>query len=181
MKAFRNLGGKVIETDVDLDLHGNPILPPDTTTNAKPAALDGHYVTVVGNDWVQIPITVNVVSFETKKSNAIEQINAYRKWYMDQPVLFNGKNFDGDEQARSRLVQALVIHRELGMLPPSWIAADNTKYTLNSIDDLNALATAVHDAFSSRFFSTEAIRSSIMAAADEAALNQIVIPKIPSF
>ena len=38
MKAFRNLAGNVVEIDIDLDLDGNPILPPDTTTDLRPEA-----------------------------------------------------------------------------------------------------------------------------------------------
>ena len=41
MKAFRNIGGSVVEIDVDTDPNGQPILPPDTTVDAKPAAHDG--------------------------------------------------------------------------------------------------------------------------------------------
>lgn len=176
MKAFRNLGGNVVEIEIDLDLNGQPILPPDTTINARPEPLEGHYVTVVDNEWVQIPVPVQVVSFETKKQQKLDQLQAYRTWYLDQPVDVNGILFDGDEQARNRLIQALVIYNETTYLPPAWIAYDNSAFMLTTIDDLKSIIASVQNAFSTRFFEMNTLRGQLLAAEDEAALELITVP-----
>jgi len=179
MKAFRNIAGTVVEIDVDVDLQGKPILPPDTTVDPRPAAQAGHYVTVVGKSWVQIPIPQEVIAFEYKKQQALEALGRYKTWYFEQPTEHNNVMFDADTEARARLTQALVIYNEIGYLPPAWIAADNTPVGLNSIDDLKAIVGAVQTAFSTRFFEMDAIRQQIMNATDEASLAAITIPVIP--
>ena len=176
MKAHRNLGGTVIEIDVDTDPNGMPILPPDTTTDPKPEALEGHYVTVVGNAWVQIPVPQVVVSFDTKKQQKLEQFRRYRERYMESNVTHAGMEFEGDEITRSRLTQALVVYQTMGELTPAWISADKTPYPINAVEDLQALATTVHAAFKARFFEMENLRQQILAASDEAALDAVVIP-----
>lgn len=176
MKAFRNLGGNVIEIEVDLDIKGNPILPPDTTVDPRPEPQEGHYVTVVDNAWVQIPIPVQEVSFETLKQEAVTRLNNYRDWYLDQPVEVNGVVFDADAQARNRLVQALVIHNETQYLPPAWIARDNTPFVLTSVADLKAIIVAVQTAFSTRFFEMTDIRNQILATTTKEELALIQIP-----
>lgn len=180
MKAYRNVAGEVREIQIDLDLHGNPILPPDTTVDPRPEPLEGHYVTVVGRSWVQIEIPVQVVSFETKKQQKLALIAGYTKKYLDLPVEIEGVKFDADEQARNRLTQALVIHSTFGQVPPAWVAYDNTPKPLASIDDLKAISSALHQAFQSRFFECDTLRQAALAAADEAALEAVVVPQLQS-
>lgn len=180
MKAFRNLGGNVVEVDVDVDLNGNPILPPDTTVAAKPAANPDHYVTVVGNAWVQIPIPQEFVAFSYKKQKAMEALSKYKDYYINLPVTHDSVVFDADEQARSRLTQAIFINTATSYLPPAWIAADNTPYSITVLADLMGIVSAVQTAFATRFFEMDAIRQQIMAAADDAALSAITIPVIPT-
>ena len=179
MKAFRNIGGNVVEVEIDVDLNGNPILPPDTTVDPRPEPQPGHYVTVVGNSWVQIPIPQEVISFEYKKQKRLEALSTYKNWYLDQPVTYNNIKFDADEKARIRLTQALVVYNETGYLPQAWVTADNTLFPLNSIDDLKGIINAVQTAFSTRFFEMEAIRQQIINADDDASLDAINIPTIP--
>ena len=177
MKAFRNLAGTVIEIEVDVDPNGDPILPPDTTTDPRPEAQEGHYVTVVDRSWVQIPIPQTVISFETKKQQKMEQFRKYRAKYIDGTVTHAGLEFDADELTRGRLVQVLFTHQTTGYLPPAWIAADNTPYPLNAVEDLQAIANAVQQAFAQRFFEMDAMRRQILDAVDEAALDAVVIPQ----
>lgn len=180
MKAFRNVGGNIVEIEVDLDPSGNPLLPPDTTVDAKPQAQADHYVTIVDKSWVQIPIPVQYVTFESKKQEALKKLQEYRNWYLEQPVEHNGRKFDADDTARARLTQSLFINSELGYLPPAWIDANNTFYPLSNRDDLKGIISAVQVAFSTRFFEVAAIRGSILAAADEATLEAITIPTRPT-
>lgn len=180
MKAYRNVAGNVVEIDVDLDLDGNPILPPDTTVDIRPEPLDGHYVTVVDKAWVQIAIPQVAISFDAKKQKALDSLKTYRDWYLEQPVTYNEVVFDGDATARSRLIQALVIYQTNGYLPPSWVTFDNSLFAVATIADLTNLVAAIQSAFSARFFETDAIRQQIIAAQTEADLNVIVIPSIPA-
>ena len=180
MKAYRNLAGNVIEIEVDVDPSGSPILPPDTTVDEKPVALDGHYVTVVGTAWVQIPIPQPFVAFETKKQQALDKLLTYRAWYLDQPVEHAGSTFDADELARNRLTQALVINQTTQHLPPAWVDANNQQYPITAIADLQGIVMAVQTVFSTRFFEMDAIRQQILAATDETALDAVVVPSIPS-
>jgi len=176
MKAWRNFGGQVLEIDIDVDLEGNPILPPDTTTDVKPEANEGCYVTVVGNTWVQIPIAVSYTTFETKKQEALDKLKDYRDWYLDTPVEVNGVLYDADEKARGRLVQALVIYNETTYLPPAWISFNDIAQPLSSIDDLKEIIAGVQNAFTTRFFETNSIREALLLAANEEALNAVEIP-----
>lgn len=180
MKAFRNVGGTIVEIDVDVDPNGQPILPPDTTTDARPEPQAEHYVTVVDNAWVQIPVPQAFTTFEYSKQQALEALSEYNKWYLEQTVELNGVTFDADDKARVRLTQALVIHGATGFLPPAWIANDNSSHPLPNIAALMAIVNVVHAAFSTRFFEMDAIRQQILAASDEATLNTIAIPSIPT-
>ena len=178
MKAYRNVAGNVIEIDIDLDLDGNPILPPDTTVDPRPEPLDGHYVTVVDKAWVQIAIPQVIISFDTMKQNALDKLKAYRDWYLEQPVTHSDIKFDGDAVARNRLIQALVIYQTNGYLPPAWVTYDNGLFPLAAVADLTNLITTVQTAFSTRFFETDTIRQQILAAQTEADLNAVIIPAI---
>lgn len=179
MKAFRNVGGNVIEIEVDVDAQGVPLLPKDTTVDARPVPTAGNYVTVVGNAWVQIPLPVENFEFSYKKQLALEKLAAYKAWYLDQPVVHATVSFDGDEQARSRLIQALVINGATGYLPPAWVAADNSVFPIAVLADLTGLINAVQTAFATRFFEMDAIRQQLKASPDEATLNAVVIPVKP--
>lgn len=179
MKAYRNIAGVVHEIQVDIGLDGQPILPPDTTVDPRPEPQPGHYVTVVGNAWVQIEIPVAYESLDTKKDAVLKRIAAYRDWLLSQPVDVDGVLFDGDEAARERLTQALVIFREIAYLPPSWVTHDNSEAPLADADALRNIAGKVTAAFSQRFYECNTLRAQAMAAQDEAALNAVVIPATP--
>ena len=181
MKAFRNLAGNVIEIDVDTDPDGHPILPPDTTVDPRPEAQEGHYVTVVGKVWMQIPIPQPFVSFETKQAEAQKRLSKYKDWYLEQPIMHMDFKFDADEMARARLTQAIVMTSVNGYLASAWITYDNGLFPLNSLDDLKGIANAVQVAFANRFFEMSTIREQIASATDETQLSAIEIPEVPQF
>lgn len=180
MKAFRNIAGVVVEIDVDVDLQGKPILPPDTTVDTKPEAQAGHYVTVVGNAWVQIPIPQTVVAFEYAKQQKLESLGVYKAWYFEQPTTINGILYDADEQARNRLAQNLIVNSATGYLPPAWITADNSSTPINTLADLIEIVNGVQETFATRFFEMDALRKQITDAGDEVTLAAIVVPTVPS-
>lgn len=179
MKAFRNIAGVVKEVQVDVGLDGLPILPPDTTVDAKPEALPGHYVTVVDHAWVQIESPVFVESFESKQASVVKRISDYRTWYLDQPVEVAGVKFDADETARGRLTQALVIFDKLAYLPTFWIALDNTPVPLADLAALKTIVSAVQTAFSTRFYECNTLRAQALTATTEEQLAAVVVPSIP--
>jgi hypothetical protein len=179
MQAYRNLQGNVIAIEVDVDPGGNPLLPPDTTVDAKPAAQAGHYVTVVGNRWVQIPTQVTTLDFSYLKQDALTRLSTYKDWYLDQPVEHAGSFFDGDAQARERLIQALTVYNEFNALPPAWIKSDNSPFLLTSINDLKGIIISVHAAFSARFFEMDSVRQAILGATNESELAVVTVPAIP--
>ena len=182
MKAFRNIGGTVTEIEVDVGIDGRPILPPDTTIDAKPADIPGFYLTVVGTAWVQIPVTVENKSFETKRQEALALLAKYRDWSTEQPVTHQTIVFDADDTARNRINQSLVAATNFGKLPQYWIAYDNSPFPIATAADLTALANTIFDAFTSRIFAADSIRQQILALADgdEAGLAAIAIPTIPT-
>ena len=180
MKAFRNLAGNVVEIDIDLDLNGNPILPPDTTLDPRPEAQPGHYVTVVDRSWVQIPIPVQVKSLELLKAEALKKVADYREWLLEQPVEHAGILFDGDQIARVRLSQAVTVADAGGQVPPVWVTYDNSAFPLADLAALKALTVDIITAFGTRFFEANSIREAIMLAGDEASLAAIEIPGVPA-
>lgn len=176
MKAWRNYGGDIREIMVDVGIDGKVILPPDTTTDPRPQALPGHYTTVVGKEWVQIEIPEAVVSFDTKKQNKLKEVSAYREWLVDRPVEVSGTMFDGDEQARNRLTQALVMNTSLNHLPPFWVTKDNSSFPIATINDLKMIAAGVQQAFATRFYTCDTLRTEVSAATDDTQLQAVVIP-----
>lgn len=179
MKAYRNIAGVAVEIEVDIGLDGMPILPPDTTVDARPEPLAGHYVTVVDHAWVQIESPVYVESFESKKTAVVKRIADYRSWSLDQPVDIAGVKFNADDQARSRLTQALVVYAEMAYLPPVWVAFDNTEVPLADIAALKTIVSAVQMAFTTRFYECATLRTRALAATTEAELALVVVPTIP--
>ena len=180
MKAFRNIAGSVVEVNIDVDPDGNPLLPPDTTVEPRPEPLEGHYVTVVGSTWVQIPNPVSFVTLETQKAQALERFRVYRDWLIEQPVEYAGRLFDANETARNRLTQALVIFQTTNTLPQAWVANDNSLFHINNIDDLSGIINAVQTAFTTRFFTSDTIRRQILVAETEEQLAAVQIPS-PGF
>lgn len=179
MKAWRNYQGNVIEIDVDLDLNGNPILPPNTTVDARPEQQENHRLTVVGNQWVQIEVPVYVKTFEQKKQEALDAVSTYRNWYLEQPIVYDNVKFDADDQARTRLTQALVMsNAPINYLSPIWITFDNGQYPIADQTALAGLVGAVQTAFSTRFYECNTIRQQVIAAADETALEAITLPVV---
>ena len=176
MKAYRNVAGEIREITIDLDLQGNPILPPDTTVQPRPMPLPGHYVTVVGTEWVQILTPVYVESLDSKRQRKVASIAAYRNWLTEQPVTVGEYQFDADDQARSRLTQALVMHSSLQYLPPIWVTHDNGFYPLADINDLLPIVGAVQNAFAERFYLCSTLRQAALSAATEAELALVEVP-----
>lgn len=179
MKAFRNVAGQVVEIEVDVDLAGNPILPPNTTTDRAPSVPEGFYATVVDDRWVVIAKPVQTVTFEMKKQSKLDQLSTYRNWALDQPVEHDSRIFDADELARARVTQSLVSFQALGELPAGWVDVNNELYPVPTVEVLNALALAIATAFQQRFFETATLRASIMEATTEAELDLVECPTIP--
>ena len=180
MKAWRNVGGTVQEIIVDVGLDGKPLLPPDTTVDPRPDPLPDHYVTVVGNAWVQIPTPKSYFEFSYLKQIALDKLSTYKAWYLDQPVEVNGSLFDNTETSRNRMIQTLVIYSQTDYLPAAWIDYHNQPHPISTVDDLKQIMTAMSSSFSQKFFEMETIRQQILAAQDEATLNAINIPSIPT-
>lgn len=178
MKAFRNIGGNVVEISVDLDLSGNPILPPNTTVEPRPEVQDGHYLAVVGNSWVQIPVPVVEVTLEQIKQEALGKLKAWRNWKLEQPFVYEEVLFDADETARARLSQAVVIGEVSGVFPPAWVAQDNSMFPIVDYSALKALGIAMSVEFSARYFEASTLREAIEAATSKAEVEAVVIPSI---
>lgn len=180
MKAFRNVAGNVVEIDIDTDLNGQPILPPDTTVDPRPEPQEGHYVTVVGKEWMQIPIPQVFTSFETQQAEAQKRVSAYRDWYLEQPIVYQDIKFDADKTARERLTQAIVFNQANGYLAPAWVTFDNGVFPINNAEDLKGLANAVQVSFANRFFEMSTLRGQVAAATNEEELAAIEIPSVPN-
>lgn len=177
MKAWRLYNGQITETVVDVDeATGQPILPPDTTVAPRPDAIDGHYLTIQGNNWVQIQIPAP--SFFQLQSDKRVEFEGLRQRYMDKPVDVNGTLFDADETARTRLSQALTMFQTFAYIPPTWIRQDNTPHPLASVDDLKTIALAVMTAFSTRFYELTTVRDAINNATTKEELDAIVMPVV---
>lgn len=179
MQAWRNIAGNIQQVYVDVGPDGKPLLPPDTTVDPKPDPQPGHYVTVVGNSWVQIPIPVPYFEFSYLKQQALDKFFKYKTWYLSQPVTIDGSPFDNDDVARNRMIQALVIYSQTNYLPSAWVDANNVPHPVAVIADLQKIMTAMSQDFSTKFFEMETIRQQILATTDEAGLNAITIPAIP--
>lgn len=179
MKAYRRINDDIIEIEVDVDENGNPLLPIDSTVDPKPQPLANHYVTIVGNEWVQLPLQASSKTLEALKEEALKKLSVYKDWYLDQPIEHDGRLFDADDKARMRFTQALVMYTANNYLPPAWIDYNNRPYPITSINDLQSLITKVQTAFTTRFYEMSALREQILDAENENELNAIQIPVIP--
>lgn len=182
MKAFRGISGGYKEIDVDVDhVTQQPILPPDTTIDLKPETVtENHYLTVVGNEWVEIENPVPVFSFDYLKQKKLEEVYEYREWLFRQPVEHAGALFDADDTARTRLTQALVMtNPPINYVPPVWVTYDNDSFPISDLPDLVGIVSAVTSAFSQRFYEMGYLRSQVSAAEHQEALDAIEIPAIP--
>lgn len=176
MKAFRKVAGNIVEIRVDVDLNGEPLLPPNTTVDPRPEYLEGHYSTIEGNSWVVIahPVQpVEVITFESIQQNKLLELSAYRDWLLEQPVEHDGRMFDADDTARTRISQAIVSYTTLDTLPGGWVDANDELYPIETYEDLVNLARVIADIFQARFFETAMLRVSISAATTEEELNLI--------
>lgn len=176
MIAYRNRNGVIVQINVDVGPDGKPILPPDTTVDSRPEEIEGHTLTVVGTKWMHIAIPVVEYSLEYLKQQALEKVSAWKAWYQNQPVEYNGILFDADETARGRLTQALVMFTNANYLPPVWFTYNNGSYTIAAIEDLKALAATVMAALPTRLYEAQVLAARISAATTVAELNSIVIP-----
>ena len=176
MKAFRNIAGQVVEITVDLDLEGNPILPPDTTIDPRPEALEEHYVTVVGSGWVQIHSPVVEVTLTQLKEQALKRLSVWRNWILEQPIEHDSVMFDADETARARLTQAVLLSSVGAPVPPAWVTLDNGLHPIADYDALKNLAIVMASEFSSRFFQAADLRDDIETAETKEALALVLIP-----
>lgn len=180
MKAFqRTPAGNIQEILIDLDRNGNPILPPDTTTDPRPQAKEGHRVTVVGNKWVQVPITPpREVTLEEYKDNKCKALSAYKDWLLEQPVYMGDVLYDADDVARSRLTQTVLLSEVGGTVPEVWLDANNMPQPVADVDTIKTLSFLVADIFQARFTALTQMRAVIQAAASKEEVDAVVIPQI---
>ena len=180
MKAFqRTPAGNIQEILIDLDRNGNPILPPDTTTDPRPQAKEGHRVTVVGNKWVQIPITPpREITLEEYKEDKLKTLSVYKDWLLEQPVYMGDVLYDADEVARERLTQAVLLSEVGGPVPEVWIDANNIPQPVADADAIKTLSFLVAGIFQDRFTALTQMRTMIQAAASKEEVDAVVIPQI---
>jgi hypothetical protein len=179
IQGWRNPQPEVIVQELfDVAPDGTPLLP-DNATVTPPPEYDAktNYLAIVKNKWHVIDRPVIVVSLDELKRRKLEQLSRYKEWYFNQPVTYDNHKFDADETAKNRLIQAYNTYQITNQLPPAWIDADNKAYAITSIDQIKGLITAIATAFQTRFFECNDLREKIMNAADETALNAVVIPR----
>lgn len=180
MKAYsKTPSGVVEEILIDLDRNGNPILPPDTTLDPRPQPREGHRVTVIGDKWVQIPVTPpREVTLEELIDNKCDVLRTYRDWLLEQTFFFNDVEFDADDVARARVTQAMLLVELGGPSPDVWIDANNQPYSVENPEELKELAFGIANIFQERFNAATAIRDAILACTSKEELDAIVIPSI---
>ena len=180
MKAFqRTPDGSIKEILIDLDRNGNPILPSNTTIDPRPQANEGHYVTVVDDKWVQIPITPpREVTLEELKDEKRKVLAAYKDWFLEQPVYMGEVLYDGDSVARDRLTQAVLLAELGGPVAESWVDANDIPRPIVDQDHIKNLSFQVAGVFQQRFTVLTGIRLAIIEATSVEELDAIVIPEI---
>lgn len=178
MKAFRKKNGVITEIQVDVGRNGEPLLPPNTTVEPKPLLLEGHFLDIVNGEWQQFPEHVHVETLEEAKDKACKQLAVYRDWVIDRPVEHEGKLFDADETARTRLTGAVTAHGIGEALPSVWVAKDNSLFPIKTIADLQALAAKVYSEFNSRFSYVTDLRLQILAAETLTELEALEMPVV---
>lgn len=163
----------------DVDPNGNPLLPSNGTTQPKPADVAGKYLAIVNNQWHQIDIPQTVYTLEYKKQLKLEKLAKYKEWYTNQPVAYDGRQFDGDELSKNRLIQSLNIYNLTNSLPPAWIDADNVPYPISNIAQLQGIILSIASTFQTRFFEMQTLKQQIVAAQTDEELDAINVPNVP--
>ena len=180
MKAFqRTPDGSIKEILIDLDRNGNPILPSNTTIDPRPQANEGHYVTVVGDKWVQIPITPpREVTLEELKDDKCDVLAAYKDWLLEQPVYMDDVLYDADSVSRDRLTQAVLLSELGGPVVEVWVDANGIPRPIADHNHIKNLSFLVAGVFQQRFTALTGMRLAIIAATSVEELDAIVIPEI---
>lgn len=178
LDAWRNVAGNVVQVKVDVGIDGKPLLPPDTTTDPRPEPLEDHYVTVVGNEWVQIPVAKTIPTLESVRDDKLRELSAWKEWILEQPVEFESRLFDGGETARSRISQAIVMAIATEKVPPVWVDYNNQNFPIDTLSTLKALGVSLANEFLERFYQSSLLRETILSAQTMEALYNIEIPKI---
>jgi len=176
MNAFRSINGNIVEVLIDVDPNGMSLLPPNTTVEPKPEALEGHRLDIMGTSWIQVPVVVHVKSFEELRLDKLAELRRYRDWIFEQPTEHAGVLFDADDKARVRISQTVTAYQAFSELPPGWVTYDNQTIPLATFDDLKAIAVTIFTTFNARFFECNTMRDAISVAETEEALDAVVIP-----
>jgi hypothetical protein len=181
VQGWRNPQPEVIVQELfDVAPDGTPLLPDNATVTPPPEYKVGtQYLAIVKNTWYVIDRPVQVFTLDYLKQKKLEELDNYKQWYLNQPATYDNHKFDADETSKNRLIQAYNTYQITNQLPPAWIDADNTPYAITSIDQIKGIITAIAAQFQTRFFECNTLRGQIMAAADETALNAVVIPNMP--
>lgn len=179
MKAFRKIGDVITEIRVDVDPSGNPILPPYTTVEPRPEALEGYYVDLVRGEWEQLPIPQPVEpTLDQLKDAACKRLEAYKIWVLDQPVEYEGVKFDADETARVRILGAVNAYQVSEVLPQAWVTFDNGLFPITEFEQIKAMSMAMYEEFNARFFAVTMVREAILGASSKEELEAIEMPVV---
>lgn len=169
----------IVPYEFDVDPNGNPLLPPNGTIDPKPEVPSGKYLAIVRNQWHLIDIPQVTYSFEYKKQMKLEALASYKEWYLNQPVTYDGRQFDNDETSKNRLIQTIKIYELTNQLPPAWIDYNNQAYPINAISQINGIVLTIASTFQTRFFEMATLRDQINAAQTEEELAAINVPRKP--
>lgn len=181
VRGYRNPSPQVItQEDFDLDPNGNPLLPPNGTTQ-EPPSYDAQtsYLAIVNNQWVIINKPVVTETLELKKQRALEHLKRYKDWYLNSPVTYDNHEFDNDEISRNRLTQAKITYQITNVLPQAWMTTNNTPYPITNISQIDGIITTISQVFQQRFFEVQSIKTQIIQASTLEEFNAINIPELP--
>lgn len=164
-------------------IDGEPLLPPNTTVTPPPTKVSGgHYLTVVGTSWVELPYDNSDLSFKEYKESLNNQLKDVSEQLVWAPFIYLGHVYGNDYKDVIRITTAVQAYMIAKRLPEFWRTEDNYPITTADIteDWLYGLSLESSAIAQSRTLETIQAKELLMSLETMKQLKEFKMPEVPT-